>query len=212
MFTEEQRNDAIALVDEFVAAQVEYEESHCDAGDAYAHMPREGGFDYMDGEKRLAAWCAEHDIQGNPDALADIALDNFTMQPGTIYHPTDVFVVDSYPLQEIEIDLNHLVESGAISWELLMDVADDCDAYVTGTGHAYWGTDCAWYAVISPDDMADATLATIGEQVTCEMCERWTCAAEVIHTEDGHVVGECCHDQLRAVHCDKQGETWYYAE
>ena len=50
------------------------------------------------------------------------------------------------------------------------------------------------------------------ETFICEMCETEARTDEAIHTEDGIAVGECCHDQLRAIHCDKQGETWYYAD
>lgn len=49
------------------------------------------------------------------------------------------------------------------------------------------------------------------ETATCDLCGEQADSAEMIHTEDGYAVGECCHDLLRAVHCDKQGETWYYA-
>lgn len=47
----------------------------------------------------------------------------------------------------------------------------------------------------------------IGE---CDLCGESCLQEEQIHTECGAAVGECCHDGLRAVSCDEQGETWYY--
>ena len=210
-YTEEQIEAAIALVNSEVAERLEYEESHVDAGDAYAHMPREGGFDYGNGPSRLVEFCKAHDIAGSAEDLSDIVLDHFTMMSGNMYSPKGVFVVDSYGLQEVEIDLNYLVESGQIDWGLLMQISDDCDAYITGTGYAYVTSDAVWYAVIDPESLADLVADILGEQVTCELCDNYAASDEAIHTEDGVTVGECCRGELRAVSCDEQGETWYYA-
>ena len=48
------------------------------------------------------------------------------------------------------------------------------------------------------------------ETVTCDLCDDQAKADDAIHTECGATVGECCHDQLRVVTCDEQGESWYY--
>ena len=216
-FTEEQVDAAIALVNSEVAERLEYEETHEDAGDAYSHMPREGGFDYGDGPKRLVEFCKEHDIPGNAESVADVVLDNFRMVPGhmfstDIFNNWDIFVVDSYHIQEHEIDLNYLVESGQISWELLMHISDDCDSYITGTGYAYVTTDSVWFAVIDAESLSEAVADTLGGQVVCELCEQWASESEAIHTEDGFTVGECCRDELRVTGytTEHDSETFYH--
>lgn len=50
------------------------------------------------------------------------------------------------------------------------------------------------------------------ESTRCEFCGELASAEAAICTEDGVAVGECCHDELRVVTCDEQGESWYYAD
>ena len=78
--------DAIDALQEYIDSQVEYAESHVDAGAGYDHLPRE-------------SWCKtdqdqlekELDQRGidrkglDSDQIADLALDNFSMVSGNIW-------------------------------------------------------------------------------------------------------------------------------
>lgn len=155
-----------------IASQVEYETEHQDAGDNYSHMPREGGFDYGNGETRLREYLEENEIvlpDGVEfDSLVDYVLDNFRMSPGHMFGPYDngkPFSVDSYPVGEIEIsiELSNLVEEfGTFArgfWLKAMKDSEFClRGDMTGNypcGYAYQSTDCVWYALISADDIRE---------------------------------------------------------
>ena len=46
--------------------------------------------------------------------------------------------------------------------------------------------------------------------VTCDLCDKIAEGDGAVHTEEGYTVGECCHDELRTMCYDLQGETFYY--
>lgn len=146
---------AINAVNEYCQDSLEYEESHRDAGDAYAHMPAE-------------SWCTEKDQDLarqidhwnidtknlDPEELSDIALDIFQMEPGHIFSNIESqwICIDSYHVQEVEIDLSHLGID-----PLTMDlIRESCDAYISGTDLAYMTSGCVWYAVIDPKEYQEA--------------------------------------------------------
>jgi hypothetical protein len=129
--------------------QVKYNESHVNAGDAYSHMPRESWC--SDDDSRLADFVDRHDIGGEVDIdeIAEIALENFTMKPGTIYGfdgDENYFILASYPIDEHEIQIEHdAIGIDGVTWELIEDSRDFC---IKG-GCAYVGTDSVWFAAIS---------------------------------------------------------------
>jgi hypothetical protein len=141
-------------INTFCADQLEYEESHRDAGDAYSHMPRESWC--KESEARLQEELARHEIdtQGlDIDALSDMALDLFEMRSGHIFGPyRDGIIIDAYPVQEIEIGL----DSCGVDGIALDYVRESCEPYITGTDRAYLTTDAVWYAVVDPAAMRDA--------------------------------------------------------
>jgi hypothetical protein len=146
------RQAAIDAINEFCAAELDYAENHADAGDAYSHMPAESWCNESDA--RLAAELARHEIDTcglSADALSDIALELFTMRRGHIWGPyVDGVILDSYAIQEVEIDLDFLNIDG-----IVMDcVREACEPYITGTDRAYLTTDAVWYAAVDPDKMA----------------------------------------------------------
>lgn len=145
-------------LNEAIAWQVEYEESHQDAGDAYGHMPRESWTG--DDTRRLVESLGETDDIDprwrdiDPDRLADIALESFDMKPGSIWGPYDGgVVIGGYPVSEIEIQLDSLGVDGIA----LECVKDSLDAHVSGD-FAYVSTDAAWYAVLNVE-MFNAAIA-----------------------------------------------------
>jgi hypothetical protein len=158
---------AIDTINAHCAHQLDYAESHDDAGDAYAFMVAESwcetdefqlmrnliGPDMQDLSKDcfdfgywVPAW--EVDSMGlDPDILSDIALDIFVMQRGSIYGPyTDGIVLGTFPVQEIEITLDELGIDG-----ITLDIVrESCDAYINDSGYAYLTTDAVWFAVVDP--------------------------------------------------------------
>jgi hypothetical protein len=155
---------AIDAIDAYCAAQLEYAESHDDAGDAYAFMIAEAwtstddeelrknligpilSRDYSKGGDYVYKWTV--DAMGlEPDILSDIAIDLFVMQRGSIYGPyTDGIVLGGFPVGEIEISLDDLGIDG-ITLDL---VRESCDAYIDDSGYAYLTTDAVWFAVVDP--------------------------------------------------------------
>lgn len=142
-------DQAIQLINEHCETCVEYETTHKDAGDNYSHMPRES---WCNEElRRLIDQCKDVDFNGlDADHIADIALENFRMYRGTIYGisgdkpDSDYIILDSFHVQEVEIDLSSLGIDG-----VTMDVIrESCDAYISGTNMAYVATQAVWYAAI----------------------------------------------------------------
>jgi len=149
------RVEAIAeLVDDYMQTRLEQAETAEASGDAYTHLPREGGWAYNNGDRRLAGWMLRTGIdrQGiDLEEVADLVLDHFRMEPGSILDPTaqddDLFLIDSFPVGEIEVPL--LREEIAPT----SDPAEWADALLTVQAHVvdgrgYLTSDQVWYAVI----------------------------------------------------------------
>jgi hypothetical protein len=161
------KQNAIDAIDAYCAAQLEYEESHEDAGDAYAFMIAESWCEtdeyqlirnligptvqdlskgYSEDGRYVTAWTV-NSMGLEPDILSDIAIDLFVMQRGSIYGPyTDGIVLGAFPVGEIEIELDELGIDG-ITLDL---VRESCDAYINDSGYAYMATDAVWFAVVDP--------------------------------------------------------------
>ena len=147
---------AIDAVNELCESQLEYEESHDDAGDAYAHMVAESWDSQKDSDllRDLKSWSI--DSMGlDSDVLSDIAIDLFVMQRGSIFGCyTDGIVLGAFPIQEIEIELEQL-GIDAVTMDL---IRESCDAYINDSGLAYTTTDAVWFAVVDPDAMQQAII------------------------------------------------------
>ncbi len=141
-------------IDEHLAARLEYAETHKDAGDAYTHLPREGSWDYNNGDRRLAGWMRRVgiDAQGlEIEEISDLVLENFRMEPGTILDPThnndDLFLVDSFPVGEVEervMKAELAPDASPEEWEAAKIAAE---AHFNGD-LAYLSSDRVWYALI----------------------------------------------------------------
>jgi hypothetical protein len=161
------KQNAIDAINAHCAAQLDYEESHEDAGDAYGFLVAESwgstdddelrknligpdmqdlSKDYFEDGRWVPAW--EVNAMGlDPDILSDIALDIFVMQRGSIFGCyTDGIVLGGFPVQEIEIALDELGIDG-VTLDL---VRESCDAYISDSGYAYLTTDAVWFAVVCP--------------------------------------------------------------
>jgi hypothetical protein len=164
------------LADQFekmIDAQVEYQESHDDAGDSYSHCPRDGGWAYNDNEARLEEWIEENGIDVGDldlDTLGYLALDNFEMVPGHMFGhngSNSDFVVDSYPVGEVEsqfcfddkwaIDAIGCVDSDEMREfaKLANEDSRFCLTVDDWNILSYTATDCAWYAVVSVESFKE---------------------------------------------------------
>ena len=149
----------IERANQLIESRVEYETTHKDAGNNYAHMASEGDFDYHNGENRLAEYCAEMgiDIIGlDMDRLAEDVIFWGYMTLGQHFDPKKRFLVSSFQVGEIEIEVS--VESlglERISLEVIAELNRQCDAYFR-PGVRSLGTECDYcYAYIQTDSYWD---------------------------------------------------------
>jgi len=101
MTTESFIGRAQAMID----SAYEYETSHQDAGDNYAHLASDGDFDYHNGDSRLQEYCEEMgiDLTGvDIDRLAEDVIFWGYMTQGQAYDAKKRFLVASYHVGEIE--------------------------------------------------------------------------------------------------------------
>ena len=96
---------AIERLEAAIAACVEYEESHKDAGDGYVHMPRESWSN--DYRERMTEACEAIEVDISGLAIEDVeeaALENFEMRSGPAYL-ADEEAIDSWAVNEIATQL-----------------------------------------------------------------------------------------------------------
>lgn len=104
---EERYNELAELLEQALDSFVEYETEHEDAGGDYAHLPREGGWAYHNGDDRLRGFLATHEIETTPaefEELVEAVLDDCDYKPGHIFScvPHGEFQIASYPVGEVE--------------------------------------------------------------------------------------------------------------
>ncbi len=139
---------AIEAVNDLCESMVDYETTHADAGENYAHLVGES-WDIQktrDMVKKLNC-CLVIDPRWediDPDVLADMALESFVMESGHAYGVPSGIVLDGFPVGEVEVDLSGLDIDG-VTMEY---ISESCEAYLSGDGYAYVSTGVAWYAVL----------------------------------------------------------------
>lgn len=159
------RSDLVAAIDEMTQAQVEYEESHNDAGDNYAHMPRESWSERDN--RRLAQFLIDNYISdcGLPiDTIAELALDNFTMRAEHIFMlgAKSAFILESYPLQEIEIQIEYsAIDCGFdVKRAHIEQLRNETESYIGTVSDdsllAYMTSDVVWVAAIDAANLSVA--------------------------------------------------------
>lgn len=164
--TDDQRADLISAINTVIDQQFEYETSHVDAGNNYAHMPRESWSSTDDRALLAQLKDFELDTMGlEADELSDLALEAFKMYAGSVFTPTDTIVLASFPIDEIETQLDFtgldVPSIGIIERAHIEQVRNDIDAHVGSmSDDSVWlyhgGNYSVWYAVISPQDMQQA--------------------------------------------------------
>jgi hypothetical protein len=146
--------DLTEKIDTYLDAQIEQAETSPTAGDSYTHLPREGGWTYNTGDRRLAGWMRRVgiDAQGlEIEEISDLVLDNFRMEPGSIEDPThrdgDLFLVDSFPVGEIAFQLTLSDLDPTATLEEWAEAKMAAKAHFSG-GQAHMSSDQVWYALI----------------------------------------------------------------
>jgi len=125
---------------------VEYEESHQDAGDNYAHLAGEGTFDYYNGTDQLIEYCKAEgwNLDGvDIDQLAEDVIFWGYMTQGQAFDVSERFLVASYQVGEIELQVDSDQIGARFTPWLIDKLNRETDAY-----WRYSGPDVAYaYAV-----------------------------------------------------------------
>ena len=157
-------NEAIETI---LTSHVEYETEHVDAGDAYSHLPREGGWMYHNGLDRLKAWMVENDITTTLDdeTLEELVLDNLEMETGhSLTSPSgDTFSIDRFGVEEVECEISFTELSEMTGLNItegrMKAIAAARGAHCMTIGNdsllAYEVTDSTWDAVIHANDLIE---------------------------------------------------------
>lgn len=140
----------------------EYETSHRDAGDSYAHLPRESWTSYDD--SRLAEYMQEKGIDFTGleiDEISDRILDQFEMESGSMYSMGDgAFLVASFPVGEIETEVD-IDDIGVDEFtkELCESLSRSSDVFLRYDSPeralGYINTDSVWDCVVSEKALRD---------------------------------------------------------
>ena len=134
----------------------EYETSHKDAGDNYAHVPCESWTSYDD--SRLAEYMQECGIDFSGleiDEISDRVMDQFEMESCSMYSMGNgSFLVASFPVGEIETEVNaEDIGIAAFTEELCESLSRSSDVYLRydspERAFGYINTDSVWDCVVS---------------------------------------------------------------
>jgi hypothetical protein len=140
----------------------DYETSHEDAGNSYAHLPCESWTAYD--ESRLAEYMQEKGIDFTGLELDEIStrvLDQFEMESGHIFsNGSGGFLVAAYPVGEIEMEV-HAEDIGlpAFTKELCDSLSRSSAVFLRydspERAFGYMNTDSVWDCVISESALRD---------------------------------------------------------
>lgn len=178
--TEEQYEEMADKLETAIDSQTEYACEHIDAGNAYAHLFREGGWAYNNGSDRLKAWLLDHHgitlTESQFEELEDEALDWCDMEPNskspwTIGHifssgmDKNRFIVDSFAVGEVETQFclsdlaNMLGTEEETAREFSARAMEDNRFCLRENGDggflSYDNTDATWQGVITKEWLQD---------------------------------------------------------
>ena len=157
--TQERIEELAEKIGNVIDLNEEYETTHDDAGANYAHMIREGDWQYYNGTERLLQYCELHDIPTNPkavEAMEEYCLDWSDCKPHDGYGRACSeleFEVATFEVGEIEVCLNIFdmtkwadctEEEAEAALEYMKDERDYCLSNSFGNWYAYVLTDAYW--------------------------------------------------------------------
>jgi len=151
------------LVNELIESRYEYETTHQDAGDNYAHLAAEGDFDYHNGESRLQEYCDEMgiDLTGvDLDKLAEDVIFWGYMVQGPAYDAQKRFLISSYNVGEVESQVDASDIGARFTPYLIDQLNKRTDAYwrydTSETAYFYINaSDSYWDHVCNADVIRD---------------------------------------------------------
>jgi len=151
------------LVNELIESRYDYETTHRDAGDNYAHLAGEGDFDYHNGESRLQEYCNEMgvDLTGvDLDRLAEDVIFWGYMTQGQAYDAQKRFLISSYNVGEIEIQVDASDIGASFTPYLIDQLNRNTEAYwrydTSETAYLYINaSDSYWDYVCNADVVRD---------------------------------------------------------
>ena len=147
-------DDMVEAINAIAESRIEYETTHKDAGAEYAHLVPESWSQYD--ESRLIEYMREVGIDWAGIEIDDIVnecLDRFRMEAETIHSPgKGGFLITSFPVSEIEIQIDCDTIGEAFTPELCEKLSRACDVYLRYHCEAmalgYVATDSVWDAVV----------------------------------------------------------------
>lgn len=131
----------------------EYETTHQDAGDKYAHLASEGDFDYRNGESRLQDYCKDMDIDltgMDIDKLAEDVIFWGYMVQGHDYDSRKRFLVSGYNVGEIESQVESTTIGARFTPYLINQLNKRTDGY-----WRYSSSDVAYFYINASDNYWD---------------------------------------------------------
>jgi len=134
-------------VNDMIEQWMEYEESHQDAGDNYAHLASEGTFDYYNGTDQLIEYCKAEgwNLDGvDVDQLANDVIFWGYMTPGQAFDVSERFLVAFYQVGEIELQVESEQIGARFTPWLIDKLNRETDAY-----WRYESSDVAFAYVVS---------------------------------------------------------------
>ena len=147
-------------IEEISSSDYEYHTQHDDAGNNCWQCIREGGWSHRNGDGRLKDFMEKHgiDFDGDVDRLSDDVIDSCNMTSGHVmdYQKDHIFYVDSFPVQEIETQVEPSMFEGA-DWKDVCEVItnEHCGTCYSENAFLYQTTDCVWQYCITIDELKD---------------------------------------------------------
>jgi hypothetical protein len=157
-----------------IDSQVEYEERHVDAGDAYMHMLDRSGWDYGNCEEKIREYIAEHNLpEVDMESLREEVLGYYLAEarPGCMYGmygKEQGVKLAAWPVGEVEVqfctpDLARLLdcteEEAVEFWQKAKHERQFC---ISGDC-AYESTDAVWFAFLPHETLVE-TIQEINEK------------------------------------------------
>jgi hypothetical protein len=149
-------------VSDMIEQWVEYEESHQDAGDNYAHLAGEGSFDYHNGTESLTEYCKAQgwNLDGvDIDRLAEDVIFWGYMTPGQDFDVSERFLVSSYQVGEIELQVESDQIGARFTPWLIDKLNRETDAYwryqSSNVAYCYVVSEAYWDHVCDKDVVLD---------------------------------------------------------
>lgn len=166
--TKEKYSELTDVFEGEIDRHVEYETTNQDAGDAYSHLAREGGWAYTNGLDRLKQWMSENKIDVpngfDWDDLEDEVLDWHEMEAGHVFSggsDSNRFVIDSYAVGEVEdqfciADLARLLDISDVEAREFAKLAMNDNRFCLKDNYgdgvlSYTNTDAVWIAYVSKE-------------------------------------------------------------